>query len=56
MCPDSIPNIVRFASLIYPSGVVSIRIGKAAGLAGKVFPQNEISWGTIATVEKLAPW
>jgi CubicO group peptidase (beta-lactamase class C family) len=42
--------------ILYPNGIVSIRIGKAASLGDEVFPQNEISWGTIETVQRLAPW
>lgn len=42
--------------ILYPDGAVSIRIGKAAGVPGKIFPRNIISQPTIETVEALRDW
>lgn len=42
--------------ILYPNGLVSIRIGRAAGVPGTVFPRNVISRATIETVERLGSW
>jgi CubicO group peptidase (beta-lactamase class C family) len=42
--------------ILYPSGGVSIRIGKAVGMPGTSLPYNVVSRATIETVEQLEPW
>lgn len=42
--------------ILYPNGLVSIRIGKAAGVPGRVWSRNRIGRETIETVESLASW
>ncbi|MBS0417067.1 MAG: hypothetical protein JSR66_05105 [Proteobacteria bacterium] len=42
--------------ILYPSGGVSIRIGKSVGMPGTVLPYNVISHATIESVEQMEPW
>jgi CubicO group peptidase (beta-lactamase class C family) len=42
--------------LLFPTGLVSIRIGKAAGAPGEVLPYNQASYATIEAVEGLRPF
>jgi CubicO group peptidase (beta-lactamase class C family) len=42
--------------ILYPNGIASIRIGKAAGIAGQVLAHNVASQPTIEAVEALQPF